>query len=172
MFICQFLKKNKCALLTIFPADDEEFVDGRFPVNHESKKRDEKRLPLLFFLGRQNHATFQRMRAVQTHHRRTSRVDQGGLHQQLKMQLQRSRILDGQWRGRLWFLENKYRGGTSDATTSSSLIVPLLMTSKDDASPLKTAIFVVRKYLKTEARMDRTTDGRMGKRTNGRHDLS
>ena len=39
-------------------------------------------------------------------------------------------------------LRNKYRGGTSDATTSSSLIVPL---SVDDFSPSKTAIFGVQK---------------------------
>ena len=41
--------------------------------------------------------------------------------------------------------QNTYRGGTSDATTSSSHIVPLFMISVDDFSPLKTAIFVGRK---------------------------
>ena len=40
---------------------------------------------------------------------------------------------------------NKYRGGTSDATTSSSLIVSLFMMSFDDFLSSKTAIFVVRK---------------------------
>ena len=40
---------------------------------------------------------------------------------------------------------NKYRGGTSDATTSSSLIVPLFIMSVDDFSPSKTAVFGVRK---------------------------
>ena len=40
---------------------------------------------------------------------------------------------------------NKYRGGTLDATTSSSLIVPLFTMSVDDFSPSKTAIFGVRK---------------------------
>ena len=33
---------------------------------------------------------------------------------------------------RLRWRKNKYRGGTSDATASSSLIVPLFMTSFDD----------------------------------------
>ena len=36
---------------------------------------------------------------------------------------------------RVWF--DKYRGGTSDATTSSSPIVPLFMMSVDDYSPSK-----------------------------------
>ena len=36
---------------------------------------------------------------------------------------------------------NKYRGGTSDATSSSSLIVLLFTTSVDDFSPSKIAIF-------------------------------
>ena len=40
---------------------------------------------------------------------------------------------------------NKYRGGTSDATTSSSLIVPLFTMSADDFLPSKTAIFGVQK---------------------------
>ena len=40
---------------------------------------------------------------------------------------------------------NKYRGGTSDATTSASLIVPLFRMSFDDLLPSKTAMFVVRK---------------------------
>ena len=41
--------------------------------------------------------------------------------------------------------ENKYRGGTSDATTSSALIVPMFKMSFDDFLPSKTVIFVVRK---------------------------
>ena len=41
--------------------------------------------------------------------------------------------------------ENKYRGGTSDATTSSSLIVPLFRMSVDDFSHSKRAIFGARK---------------------------
>ena len=41
--------------------------------------------------------------------------------------------------------QNKYRGGTSDATTSSTLIVPLFIISVDDFSHSKLAIFVVRK---------------------------
>ena len=46
----------------------------------------------------------------------------------------------------LWFkTENKYRGGTSDATTSPALIVPLFIMSVDDFLPSKTAIFGVRK---------------------------
>ena len=48
---------------------------------------------------------------------------------------------------------NKNRGGTSDATTPSSLIVPLLMMSFD----AKTAIFVFRKQRPTEYG---PTDGR------------
>ena len=40
---------------------------------------------------------------------------------------------------------NKYRGGTSDATTSSSLIVPLILMSFDNFLPSKMAIFVIRK---------------------------
>ena len=40
---------------------------------------------------------------------------------------------------------NKYRGGTSDATTSSALIVPLFTMSVDDFSHSKTAIFGVQK---------------------------
>ena len=41
--------------------------------------------------------------------------------------------------------ENKYRGGTSDATNSSSPNVSLITMSFDDLLPLKTAIFVNRK---------------------------
>ena len=41
--------------------------------------------------------------------------------------------------------KNKYRGDTSDATTSSSLIVPIYMMLFDDFLPSKIAIFVVRK---------------------------
>ena len=41
--------------------------------------------------------------------------------------------------------ENKYREGTSDATTSSSLIVPLFTISVDDFSYSKRAIFGSRK---------------------------
>ena len=40
---------------------------------------------------------------------------------------------------------NKYRGGTSDASSSSTLIAPLFMISVDDFSHSKLAIFVVRK---------------------------
>ena len=40
---------------------------------------------------------------------------------------------------------NKYRWGTKDATTSSSLIISLLMMSLDDIIPSKMAIFVFRK---------------------------
>ena len=40
---------------------------------------------------------------------------------------------------------NKYRGGTSDATTPSSHILSLFMMSFDDFLSSKTAIFVVRK---------------------------
>ena len=40
---------------------------------------------------------------------------------------------------------NKYRGGTSDATTSSSLIVILLRMLVDDFSHSKRAIFGARK---------------------------
>ena len=49
------------------------------------------------------------------------------------------------WEQQEWPKQNKYRGGTSDATTSSSLIVPLLTMSVDDFSHLKTAIFGVQK---------------------------
>ena len=41
--------------------------------------------------------------------------------------------------------ENKYRGGTSDATTSSALIEPLFTMSVDDFSHSKTAIFGIQK---------------------------
>ena len=41
--------------------------------------------------------------------------------------------------------KNKYRGGTSDATTSSSLIVSLIVMSFDDFLPSKTALFAVGK---------------------------
>ena len=40
---------------------------------------------------------------------------------------------------------NKYREGTSDATTSSLFIVSLIMMSFDEFLPSKTAIFVIRK---------------------------
>ena len=42
-------------------------------------------------------------------------------------------------------LFNEYRGGTSDATTLSSLIVSLIKMSFDDFLPSKTALFVVQK---------------------------
>ena len=41
--------------------------------------------------------------------------------------------------------ENKYRGGSSDATTSTSLIERSLETKIDCFLPSKTAIFVIRK---------------------------
>ena len=46
------------------------------------------------------------------------------------------------------YRQDKYRGGTSDATTSLSLIVSLLM-SFDDFIASKTAIFAVQKKKKT-----------------------
>ena len=44
-----------------------------------------------------------------------------------------------------FFTKNKYRGGTSDATTPSSLILSLFMMSFDDFWLSKTTIFVVQK---------------------------
>ena len=52
---------------------------------------------------------------------------------------------------------NKCSGSTSDATTSSSLIV---MMSFDDFSPSKTAIFVIRKITREDGRTVGRTDGR------------
>ena len=92
-------------VLTTFAGDEQHFIDGRLPVNHEGEKRDEERLPLFLFLRRQNHATFHRMSAVKPQHRRTSGVDQRRLHQQLKMKLQRGRVdRSGRRRSSFWLL--------------------------------------------------------------------
>ena len=52
--------------------------------------------------------------------------------------------------------EEKYPGGTSDATTASSLTVPLFVMSFDDFSFAKTAIFVINAG-PTDGRTDTTS---------------
>ena len=58
---------------------------------------------------------------------------------------------------------NKYSGGTSDAITSSSLIVSLIMTSFDNFLPPNMAILVVRK--KNTGKTDEGTNLRTDERT-------
>ena len=59
-------------------------------------------------------------------------------HKRNKVYEKRKKKIDKQY-------GNKYRGGTSDATTSSSLIVSLIIISFDEFLPSKMAIFFVLK---------------------------
>ena len=67
--------------------------------------------------------------------------------------------------------KNKCRGGTSEATSSPSLVVTLIMLSYGNVLPSKWAIIVARKNHGKDGRTDRQTDGPTDRRTDGRTDL-